>query len=125
MRWLRRLPWIVLFVAVLLAGWWFPAHNAALVSLDYGLGVTGEVPLWLALLLAFGLGAAAAGLVGTYQATRLSLVSRRYRRTARDLEAEVHQLRNLPLSAVEADPAGPDAGASAQGGAERALERGS
>jgi len=47
-------------------------------------------------------GAAVTGVFATMQLARQGLLSRRYRKIIRDLEAEVHQLRNLPLSEEEA-----------------------
>jgi hypothetical protein len=71
------------------------------VTVSYAFGQFPPVPQWLALLAAFAVGAAAAGLIGLYQVAKLRLVARRYRKTVRGLEAEVHQLRTLPLSSDE------------------------
>jgi hypothetical protein len=69
----------------------------------------------------FAAGAGAAGLLAVYRLARLGLVNRRYRKAVDGLEAEVHQLRNLPLVAdATADPAREGAAAAARG----ALERG-
>jgi hypothetical protein len=69
-------------------------------------------PLWLALVLAFSLGASGAALLLLYELGKLGLTTRRYRKTVASLESEIHQLRNLPLAAeetnrapAEADPA--------------------
>ena len=99
MRWARRLLLIALFVGVLVVGWRFAAENSSVVTIHYILGDFVDVSLWLVLLLAFGAGVVVSGLLGMYQVARLSLVTRRYRKTAREFEAEVHQLRSLPLSA--------------------------
>jgi uncharacterized integral membrane protein len=95
-------------VGVLVFGWWFAAANAALVTISYVFGELAPSPLWLALLAAFAAGAAAAGLVGVYQALRRGLVMRRYRKTLRGLESELHQLRNLPLATHEPPSLGAD-----------------
>jgi len=97
-----RLLWVAVFVGVLVFGWWFAAANAALVPVSYVFGAFEPAPVWLALLVAFALGATAAGLVGAYQAFKRGLVMRRYRKSVRALEAELHQLRNLPLASGDA-----------------------
>jgi uncharacterized integral membrane protein len=96
-----RLFWVVSFVGVLVFGWWFAAANAARVPISYVFGELAPAPLWLALVGAFAAGAAIGGLVGVYQALKRGLVMRRYRKTLRGLESELHQLRNLPLAAHE------------------------
>jgi uncharacterized integral membrane protein len=101
MRLLVRLFWVALFVGVLVLGWTFRAENEGPVTVSYAFGQFPPVPQWLALLAAFAVGAAAAGLIGLYQVAKLRLVARRYRKTVRGLEAEVHQLRTLPLSSDE------------------------
>jgi uncharacterized integral membrane protein len=97
MRWLRRLLVFALFVAALVLGWRFAHSNEDPVFVDYLAG-TIEAPRWAVLGSAFGLGALSAGLVGGWQTARLALLARRWRRTARALEREVHELRNLPLA---------------------------
>jgi uncharacterized integral membrane protein len=98
MRVLRRLLALVVFVAALVIGWRFAAVNLEPVRIDYLLGVREAVPLWGALVGAFGLGFALAGVVGLYQMARLSLLARRWRKVAQGLEGELHELRNLPLA---------------------------
>ena len=101
MRVVRRLLVVALFVAALVLGWWFARANSAAVTVDYLVGQLADVSLWAALLGAFAAGAAVAGGIGMYQVAKLQLVRRRYRKTVRSLEAEVHQLRNLPLATEE------------------------
>jgi uncharacterized integral membrane protein len=98
MRLVLRLIWVALFVGVLVLGWKFAAANGGEVALSYVFGELGPAPLWLVLLAAFAAGVAAAGLLGLYQVAKLRLVTRRFRKTVRGLETEVHQLRTLPLS---------------------------
>ena len=122
MRVVRRLLVVALFVVALVLGWWFARANAAAVTVDYLVGQLGDVSLWAALLGAFAAGAATAGGIGLYQIAKLQLVRRRYRKTVRSLEAEVHQLRNLPLAVDESALGEPASlAASAPRGA---LERG-
>jgi uncharacterized integral membrane protein len=100
MRWLRRLLAIALFVAALVVGWRFAHANQQPVLVDYLAG-TISGPIWAVLLGAFALGAVVTALVAFWQAARLALVARRYRKMSARLEEEVHQLRNLPLAAGE------------------------
>jgi uncharacterized integral membrane protein len=105
MRWARRIAWIALFILLLVGGWRFAAQNSQVISIDYLVGRFEEVTVWLALLCAFAAGLAVAALAGLARGARLRLEARRYRKAARDLEAEVHQLRNLPLSTEEIESA--------------------
>ena len=116
MRFTRRLVGLAVFAAALVGGWRFAAENSDLISVSYLVGEFSAVPLWAALLVAFGAGMAVIGVVAMLHLARLGMTSRSYRKTAHGLEAEVHQLRNLPLSAEE-----PDAG---MGSAAPARERG-
>lgn len=118
MRVVRRLVAIVCFVALLVGGWHFAARNSATVTVYHPAGAIGEVRLWVALLVAFAAGVVLSAAVGMARGARMRLVARRYRKLVAALQAEVHQLRSLPLadttSTDEADPALPSA-----------LERGS
>ena len=97
MRWVRRLVGVAVVVAVLVGGWWFAAANDEPVRVDF-LWLESEGPLWQALLGWFAAGFALAGAIGVWFVMRAKLVQRRYRKTLGSLEAEVHQLRNLPLA---------------------------
>lgn len=99
MRVVRRMLWVSLVVALLLLGWRFASHNAVAVSINLVVAQLPETPLWIGLVAAFGVGAAVAGLAALYEITKLSLLARRYRKTVVRLESEIHELRNLPLSA--------------------------
>jgi hypothetical protein len=48
---------------------------------------------------------APAGVALVYQVLTKDLVARRYRKTVRSLESEIHQLRNLPLAGTDSAPA--------------------
>jgi uncharacterized integral membrane protein len=98
MRLVLRVFWVASFVGVLVLGWKFAAANGGEVAISYVFGEIGPTPLWMALLTAFAAGVAVTGLLGLYQLAKLRLVTRRFRKTVRGLEAEVHQLRTLPLS---------------------------
>jgi uncharacterized integral membrane protein len=101
MRLVLRLFWVACFVGVLVVGWKFAGANGAELPISYVFGELAPLPVWLILLVAFAAGAAVSGLVGLYQVAKLRLVTRRFRKTVRGLEAEVHQLRTLPLSGEE------------------------
>ena len=98
MRLTRRLLAIAVFAALLVAGWQFAANNAQPVPVYYPGGEFTGRALWLVLLVAFGSGAALSALVAVVRGACIRLVSRRYRKLVDSLQAEVHQLRSLPLS---------------------------
>ena len=83
--------------------------NAAEMRIDFLLGQV-TLQTWQALGLAFLAGAGLVYVYSLYQMARSALVRRRYRKELASLETEVHQLRNLPLTAVErgGDPGEPD-----------------
>lgn len=121
MRWVRRILVMVLLVALPVGVHLFVTRNAAVVPLDF-LAVRFEnVSVWMALLSAFGAGVVLTSLVGLLRGAGLRLEMRRYRKLARELESEVHELRNLPLAT--------DAPRASEVGGEHselaALERGS
>ena len=97
----RRLLASGILVLLLVAGWRFAAYNGTPVGIYYWIGDFSDVPLWMALIAAFGLGALTVGIWSIFKLAKMSLVARRYRKALAGLEAEVHQLRNLPLAADE------------------------
>ena len=98
MRHMRRLLAIVVFVGLLIAGWQFADSNATPVPVYYPGGEFAARALWVVLLAAFGSGVVLATLVAVVRGAQMRLVSRRYRKLTDSLQAEVHQLRSLPLS---------------------------
>jgi hypothetical protein len=120
MRTLRRLLAAALFVSALVFGWRFASANPEPVAVSLPLvGAIATHPLWLVLVGAFAVGFAVAAVVGLYQAARLSLLARRWRRVASGLEAELHQLRNLPLAGSETSRGGSAPSELAPSGADR------
>ena len=119
MRWARRILLIARLVGLPVGVHLFVSRNASAISIDYLYGTKEGVAVWLALLASFVSGAALATLVAALRGARLRLEARRYRKAARDLESEVHQLRNLPLSDEGPPPPSDDASLAAS-----ALERG-
>ena len=98
MLWGRRLLFATLFVALLVGGWHFAALNSGSVTVHHPAGPIGEFRLWAALTGAFGAGVLITGAIALYRGARLRLVTRRYRKLVESLQAEVHQLRSLPLT---------------------------
>jgi len=117
MKLARRLITVVVFVALLVAGWKFANSNASPVSVHYPGGEFAARALWVVVLVAFGAGFGLAVLIATVRGARIRLVSRRYRKLVDSLQSEVHQLRSLPLSEQQA----PDSNSAPTSG----LERGS
>ena len=121
MRATRRVLVFAAFVGLLVLGWRFAADHPQPVRIRYWVGETGDVSLWVALLGAFGVGAATVGALAAWQLVRIGMLARRYRKAVARLEVEVHELRNLPLAPDV--PAAEDFGPGAPLG--HALERGS
>jgi uncharacterized membrane protein YciS (DUF1049 family) len=102
------LSWIVgggLFVILLWMGWSFRAGNAGTFDLDLVWIKVADVEIWRGILVSIGLGALGAAILVGFAWLRLRLLNRRYRSTIRKLEAELHQMRSLPLAKHAADAA--------------------
>ena len=87
MKWARRLLALVILGLLLYVGWRFASDNAAPVAVSYVLGVLEPVPVWMALLAAFGCGAGVVGAIAVYELSKARLLSRRYRKRLAVLEA--------------------------------------
>ncbi len=124
MRLARRLLVVAVFGAVFVLTWRFATGNSGVVIIEAPVLADIEVSLWIALLVAFALGAIVTGLVAAYQVARLGLLGRRYRKIIRGLESEVHQLRNLPLTEDEPALGEGVSGPGAVPAPRRALGRG-
>ncbi len=122
---MRLLLWLVIgaiFIGIVFVCARFAVLNAEPTSIDYLLGTTTEVQLWVLLVACFAAGALIALALTSYELAKKSLIARRYRRRVRTLEAELHELRNLPLVGSDASVAGlgearTDGGGSAGQGA--------
>jgi uncharacterized integral membrane protein len=114
-RVLRRLLVLAIFVALFLGAWRFVNGNVAPIDLDLVFFHLPSIPLWVALLGAFVLGALCASASLFYELAKKSFAARRYRKQLAGLESEIHQLRNLPLAAPGEDGAAavPDGRAAA------------
>jgi len=114
-----------LVLGVNVVGWMFYTANSAVVTIDLLGFMVLEVSVWKLTLGSFALGATLVGLVAGILALRGFELRRRYRKTIRQLESELHQLRSLPLSdspqrpessrAVVSDPGGQGIPAAASG----------
>lgn len=102
MVWTRRLVPMLAGAGLLYLGWRLATINATPVDVDFLLGRLHEVALWKVLAAAVAAGAATVGVFTLYQMARGGLITRRYRKQLAGLEAEIHQLRNLPLAPEEA-----------------------
>ena len=116
MKWLRIAVVTVLLLGAVFVGL-LPANNSTPVSLHYVVGQSPEVPLYWVVLLSFVLGIVVASVPASYLMLKRGLVMRRYRKVMRGLEAEVHQLRSLPL-AHEPEPEGSPEAIPLRAGAE-------
>lgn len=101
---LRLLLLVVLLIGAAVGGARFSSENETLVSISYLFGTLSDVPIWLVLVGSFSLGTGLCLLMVIGRLTRSTLAQRRYRKTIAALEAEVHQLRNLPIDG-ESPPA--------------------
>ena len=100
----RRIVMAAVFVGALVGGWRFAGSNSAQVSVSYLAGEFSDVALWMVVLVSFCLGAGSVGFFAMVERARAALLTRRYRKAVAGLEAEVHQLRNLPLREEAVEP---------------------
>ncbi|MBW2267518.1 MAG: LapA family protein [Deltaproteobacteria bacterium] len=98
MRWFRRILWGGLIVGLVFGSHYFVQNNEQAVTLDFAVLHFEAVALWMVLLCAFTAGFGVAAAAAMLRGARLRFESRRYRKEARKLEAEVHELRTLPLA---------------------------
>src|SRR5262249_48019116 len=116
MRWVRRWIGVAVIAAVLIGGWSLKAGNSSPVAIDFLFGEI-HAELWKALLAAFAAGFALAGVGWLWAGWHARLTLRRYRKEVGGLEAEIHQLRNLPLAAGEPnDPRSGELSRAVRGG---------
>jgi uncharacterized integral membrane protein len=101
MQTVRRLMALFLFAGLFFIVWRFASTNATEITVELIFFQTPATPIWVVLLIAFGVGALSAGVSLLYLVLKKNLVARRYRKAVRGLESEIHQLRNLPLAATD------------------------
>ena len=115
---------LALFVGTLVLGWNFAAANAATIQIDLLWTTLVEISVWRLVVVSFALGGTIVGATFGFLWLRGWELRRRYRKTIRKLESELHQMRSLPLSGaadagfVESGPA--DSGSSRDAAASRA-----
>lgn len=105
----RRALLLVLGTLLFYGVWRLTSANSEPVDVDFLWLSFHEVPLWAALGLAFVTGALLTAAFSTLEIARKNLVARRYRKAVGRLEAEVHQLRSLPLSRFDEPPGASEA----------------
>lgn len=113
---LRKLSFVVVFVALLYAGWRFAAGNETIVTVDYVLGRVVDVALWKALAAAAGAGVAGTFIVMVFSVIRARLEARRFRKALVKMEKELNALRPTPPIDEAAEPHALPAGGSGGGG---------
>ncbi len=101
MEWVRRLILLAIFVGLLVVGWSLADRNGTTLDVDGIVFRVEGVRLWVVLGTVFVAGAVAAGVLLSVPLARGRLMQRRYRREMHALEAEVHQLRNMPLGMAD------------------------
>jgi len=107
MRGLRKLSFVVVFVALLYAGWRFAAGNETVVTVDYVLGRVVDVALWKALLVAAGAGMGGTFVLMIFSVVRARLEARRFRKALVKMEKELNGLRPAPvIDDAAAEPTG-------------------
>lgn len=115
---------LVLFVGTLVLGWNFAAANAETIEIDLLWITLVKISVWKLVVASFALGGTIVGTTFGFLWLRGWELRRRYRKTIRKLESELHQMRSLPLSVaadegfIESDPAG--SGSSRDAAASRA-----
>jgi len=97
----RRSFALIVFALFLVGGWRFAAGNEAPTRVYLWIYELQGVPLWQVLAIAFSSGAALVGFLAGYLLAKGNLTQRRYRSALAGLEAELHQLRSLPLAERE------------------------
>ena len=124
MHWAKRILVVALFASALFVGWRFAAENVMPVDVDFVFGAVSQVALWKVLLITFAGGAGITGLAWLKLALKSGLMSHRYKKTLGGLEAEIHQLRNLPLAPDSTAPGDTSASAVHEPPAPGSLGRG-
>jgi len=94
---IRRLLAAGLFVALLASGWSFAAGNTDVVAIDYLVGQTEPLPLWLVIGGACTLGIALSALYLGLSLLKDRVEIRRLRRAIHGLESELRDFRNKPI----------------------------
>lgn len=107
-RFLLLLLALALFVGALVLGWNFGAANETTVEIDLLWIRLAEITVWQLALAAFLLGAGLVLIFASFMGARGWLLKRRYRKTIRRLESELHQMRSLPLAGADDEATGAD-----------------
>ena len=100
---IRRVLIVALFVALLAVGWNFADGNGETISVDYLIGATVPLPIWMWLGLAWISGGLLVALYLGFALVRGRVENRRLRKALGGLEDELRQFRNRPIE-IEGDP---------------------
>lgn len=79
------------------------------VSVNFGSWVSGTLPVYFVVFIAFGAGVVITSIIGIVEGIRIRMANAKLRHKIKKLEGEVDALRNLPLTGPAAPPeeAGP------------------
>jgi len=97
MKLFLRIATLAIIAALIWAAVRFILANDASIEIDYLLSSSVDLLLWQGLVFAFALGWVAATAVFGVGWLRARIETRRYRKAHAKIEAEVHQLRSLPI----------------------------
>jgi uncharacterized integral membrane protein len=94
-----RLVFTLLFLALMIFFMIFAWQNQEeQVHVIFGTWDSGNLPVFLLILLSFGAGVVITSVIGIVEGMRIRMTNVKLRRKLKKLEAEVDSLRNLPLS---------------------------
>jgi len=93
-----RLVFVLVFLALMVFFMIFAWQNQEeQVHVVFGGWDSGELPVFLLILLSFGAGVVITSIIGIVEGMRIRMTNAKLRRKLKKLEAEVDSLRNLPL----------------------------
>lgn len=102
MRLVFTLVFLALMVFFMIFAW---QNQSEQVHVVFGGWNSGSLPVFLLILLAFGIGVVITSIIGIVEGMRIRMTNVKLRRKIKRLEAEVDSLRNLPLAGPAASPA--------------------
>lgn len=102
-----RLVFTLVFLALMIFFMVFAWQNQGeQVRVVFGGWDSGELPVFLLILLSFGAGVVITSIIGIVEGMRIRMMNAKLRRKIRKLETEVDTLRNLPLVGGTSPPPG-------------------
>ncbi len=107
-----RLVFTLVFLALMIFFMMFAWQNQeAEVIVRFGAWESGTLPVFLVVLLSFGVGVVITSVIGIIEGVRVRMANSKLRHKIKKLEGEVDALRNLPLTGPAGAPVGTAAGA--------------